>query len=189
MLRAIKHPGATLHGTPYEALERSSLWMHGGKLGHAGHDAWRIIAQLAVLFETTDVQASGRYLCMKLDGAYSAAHLRKVLSRMQKLGLLTLLNKRTGERRIHAHDFEWIAEKEAELGVRGKREGNMAEARRSSDEYQDWLTREAASWATDEGDEALASWNPAPDEPKELDADLGRRVPRGGQPWGGLTSK
>lgn len=184
MLRAIRNPDRSLLTTPYEPLERSNLWLNGGGLGNAGQLAFRLIAQLAVALDTTDVQASGNYICMKSNGAYSPQHLRKALGKLHDEGIVTLLDRRTGLRRVHARDETWIAAKEQELGVHGKRERNVAEARKHSDEYRDWLARELASFAEHERDDALAAWNPAPEKATDED-DPGRPVPRFLRAWGG----
>ena len=161
MLRGIKNPERTLLGTLYAPLDQSSIWLHGGGLGNAGHTAFRLVALLALASGTEDVQASGDYLCMKSNGAYSASHLRRVLKRLHEHQVVTLLERRTGLRRIHAHDEAWIADKERELNVAGVRERNIADARRHSDEYHDWLAR-ALSTTGDE--EAIAVWDPEPAE-------------------------
>ena len=69
----------------------------------------------------------------------------------------------------------------------GRRASHKAEARQNADGFAEYAARELASWATDEQDEALADWNPAPDAPETQEADEGRRMPRGARSWGGLV--
>lgn len=145
LLRSIRNPGRTLSGTPYEPLDRSNLWLQGGGLGEVGRVATQLIAGKVLALGTTDVQASSRYLCLKSAGRYSARHFRRVLATLEKHELIRLLDKRTGLRRLLPRDDEWIADLEARLGVAGKRAAHIAEARRESDGYLDWLADEAAN--------------------------------------------
>jgi hypothetical protein len=187
MLLSIKNPSRSLHGTPYEALDRSNLWMHGGGLGNAGRTAFQTIAQIAHAQDSPDVQASANFLCLKSDGAFTRRQFGKALRLMDELGIVTLLHKRTGHRRVHSRDEAWITAKEKELGVNGRRASNKAEARRNADGFAEYAARELAAWATDEQDDALADWNPAPDAPEPQEGAEGRRLPRGARSWGGLV--
>lgn len=144
LLRTILNPDRSLHGTPYEALEGSSLWLQGGGLGEVGRVATQLIAAKALALSTTDVQASSRYLCLKSGGRWSARHFRRALAALDRHELISLLDKRTGLRRLLPRDQEWIESLEARTGVAGKRAAHIAEARKESDGYLDWLADEAA---------------------------------------------
>jgi hypothetical protein len=186
MLQAIRNPSRSLAGTPYEHAEASNLWVHGGKLGQAGRLAYQLLAQLAVARGTPEVQASARYLCLKSDGAFDARTFGKMLTELGRAGLVTLINKRTGLRQVHAPTLEEVAALERERQVAGRRQANIAQARRESDDHQDWLAHELSNLSDDD---AMSAWDPPAARGPEGEPDAGRRVPRFLENWGGLMSE
>jgi hypothetical protein len=184
MLRAIRNPSRSIAGTPYEHAHRSNLWAHGGGLGPTAKLAYELLALLAVAHGKDELQASQRYLCLKSDGAYDQRTFGKALTRLQAARLVTLLDKRTGLRRVHAPTPDEVEAIEQERGVANRRQANVAEARKESDYYQDWLAQELTAL----GDvDALEAWNPSPTTDSEPDAR--RREPRFLQNWGGLKER
>jgi hypothetical protein len=180
ILRAIRSPGRTLQGTAYEALDRSDVWAHGGGLSAAGHTVYRLLATMAVTTGDELVLASANYLCLKSDGTYTPQHIGKMLTKLDRLGIATLVDKRTGLRRVRALDEEAVLALERELGVSGKRQANIAEARRRADAYLAYRA---------ELDDPEEAWNPAPRDTEasenETEKDTGRLPPRFLRPWGG----
>lgn len=81
-----------------------------------------------------------------------------MLKRLHDLDIVTLLDRRTGLRRVHARDANWIADVEKMLGVAAKREANIAEARKQADAYAAWLSRTLTS---------LEDWDPEPHDPPD----------------------
>lgn len=179
MLLSILNPHRALVGTPYESLDRSAIWLHGGGLSRAGHDTFQLVALLAVAQGAEEVFASGDYVCMKLQGTYTPQHIRKVLKRLHDAEIVTLLDKNTGLRRVHALSDEQVAALEHGLGVDGIRERNVAEARKHSDAYHDFLADVRASLSD------LDDWNPPPES--QDDEKPRKPPPRFLRSWGGLT--
>jgi hypothetical protein len=68
--------------------------------------------------------------------------------------------------------------------VAGRRAANVAQARRESDQYQDWLALELSKLGEED---ALQAWDPPP--PEKVPPDLGWRPSWSSQPWGGLTDQ
>jgi hypothetical protein len=156
MLRAIRNPGGALAGTVYEPLDLSDVWTHGTGLGLAGHRVWRTLALLALARGTNEIEGASRYVCLKLEGALGDRHIRTLLARMHAHGIVTLLNKRTSLRRVHALDANAVAELEERLGVAGKRDANIRQARSQSDAYRDWIAE--LFERHNDPENALAAW-------------------------------
>ncbi len=158
MLRAIRSPDRALWGTPHEPVVRSNLWVQGGGLGAAGRDVYCLVAAQAIVRGTEEVQASSRYVTMKLDGLYSDRHVRRMLSALDTHGLITLRRKRTGLRRVETVSSEDLVKLEEHLGVAGRRSQNVKEARLGSDAHADWLAEDFKRH--NDLSAALAAWDP-----------------------------
>jgi hypothetical protein len=148
-----------LTGTPYEPLDGSDIWTYGTGLGPTGQILWRTIAALAVARGSEEIQASRRYLCIKLGGVLTDSGIGKLMSRMVGHGLLTRLNQRTGRYLVHPLSREEVAALEDRLGVTGRRQKTIREARQGSEAYKDWLAELFERHG--DIDAALTAWDPA----------------------------
>jgi hypothetical protein len=182
MLAAIKNPSRSLYGTRWQSLDQSNLWMSGAKLGHCGHITFQIAALNAQASGEDEIPLTSHFLSMKSRGAYHPSTFGKVLTKFHKHGIIT--KARRGRRLVHARDAEWVAAKEAELGVAGKRESNIADARKRSDEYQNQLHEYLS--ANGHGT-AVEDWTLPPPEKKEQKGPERPRFLRGWQ--GTIESK
>jgi hypothetical protein len=160
-LRAIRFPAIELDESEYAAIDQSNLFLHGGGLGRVGHDVWRRLAQLALRDDDRKVTATGSYLFHKLDGIYTERHVRAALRSLEKVELAALLHEEPQSRTWHipALEHEKIAELEKRLGVHGKREANLREARNKKSDYEDWIHAELSRAGQED---ELAAWDPPP---------------------------
>jgi hypothetical protein len=132
----------------------STLWTSRKGLGASGKAVWEMLAALAVVSGGEEVQASGRFLTLKLGGQYPARTVGELLTKLQEWELVTLLNKRKGSRIVHVRGADWVRNLEAERGTKTAAAQNRASAARESLEYTLWLKE----W--DDADELVAGCGP-----------------------------
>jgi hypothetical protein len=154
MRRATLMPALVLAGSAYVPILESTLWTSRKGLGASGKAVWEMLAALAVVSGGEDVQASSRFLTLKLGGQYPARTVGELLTKLQEWGLVTLLNKQKGNRLVHVRDADWVRKLEVECGTRAAAAHNRASAARESLEYTLWLNE----W--DDANELVAGCGP-----------------------------
>lgn len=145
ILRAARDTCGNLTTSPFAAVYHSTLWADGVKLGLGlrGRLVYERLASLALGAPDHTTRASQRYVASKLGDLTTSQTVGKKLRTMQQLGLVTLLDKRTGLRQVHALSPAQVRELEENYGTLAKVEERQRVRRAESDAYAEWIAEEA----------------------------------------------
>ena len=150
ILRSRRDPASVVLASSYRHVYTSSLWARGAGLNLIGRDLYARLAALAVAAKGDTVRASSRWLNGQTGHLHDSAHVRRVLKRMEQIGLITLLDRKTALRVVHVRPKSWVRRQEESLGTWRTRERNRQSDRRDQDAYLDYL----CEW--DDRDELVA---------------------------------
>jgi hypothetical protein len=158
VLRAIRFPDRAIDETDYAAIDNSDLWAYGSGLGPCHHAVWRQLALIAMLEPDKVARCFDAYIFWKLNGEFTERWVRKTLRDLEDVGLAIVVDaEQPKARHIPALDPEQVVELERRLGVHGKREANLREARMKRSGYLDWIHDESSRGGNED---AIADWNP-----------------------------
>jgi hypothetical protein len=115
---------------------------------------WEWLAALATTAGQEHVQASSRYVALKLGAQLADRTVAELMSRMHRLELVTLVNKRAGTRQVHQRGADWFKQREDELGITSHTEAARAKILRESFDYALYLNE----WA--DGESMVAEVGP-----------------------------
>jgi hypothetical protein len=141
MLRGNRIPATALPGSPFENVWESSLWVSGAGLGNDGKTLYEVLAALAVAQTEANepVWATSRYLARRLGHQIEARQIRRLLERMDSLGIITLEDRKKGTRHVRELSGEQVSELEAHLGTAEKVRERQLEVEREQAAFREWM--------------------------------------------------